>query len=918
MENQQIQYIVDPYKPESTVRFDASERFQYKVFDSVMQALTENINEAQRYAKKLSNIAAHYVDQNTPQDIEIDRVHNTLFIDGDRGTGKTAFIQNLKAMIDAESNSLASKIHILPSIDPTLLVEDEHFINVIIARIHRSVENRMMSGCSFNEAAEERYNKVLKKLTDSLTSSAKSESRKHYTGLDRILNYDQGNQLEQNWHLYLGECTTILGCNAFVVLLDDVDMALDKAYDLLETIRRYLSCPLVIPIVTGFIPLYLDEVERSFNKQQVEGVTAKRLAREYLIKVFPEHQRFYLSTIADLFNQIHVKLKVGAQQKQIKLTSVDKVIGNFAYPMINGEEDSRPTFILNKLNARRLVQGIKLFLPFLEMIFAIDRQDKLLPIDIEEQSIHQLFWQKWQLYSNINNWRFDEALAALESKRLDSPALRFSQELLFNAAKQNKEVATKEQYDFQAVNLEWLDTALNSENLGRSRRGGEKYLLSEQRLLERQKNIVEARPMYTLDKFPAIDFLIGEGKGASSTSISQRKIKIMLNNAEVDTNASAMLIGLFTSNEFYLLEGYSYRFLVWGKFFELLFDPLWLDSDSIKDKAVLQDRYTKMLFSRAFHSYPAIFPTKGLDTYSGEDDDTKSIESASGEAIQQPLEAAIKAYVELLSNDPKYTNKLMQLSKYRKAGVSRLIHLVFNKVFTQLGVIRRSRLLQRTDVSSSTLFHLAQRFKMITLNAIASFIKTDGVVLLNVANGTNVGDDASFKSSGAYSNNVKPILESDDKSHPYFELLNFFDKHPLFEFIGLKEHLDKLNSREHIPIDFRVFNGVPNDSGMFVEQFFSEFSRDDKVFAEKLDKGFKALAQSTEVISYNDIEPWLFDTVQNIWVKNKLQIKALIEYYFLVDKLRKAIDPDKETSPKWHGRQLNRLLNEIEKEQSKK
>lgn len=55
--------------------------------------------------------------------------------------------------------------------------------------------------------------------------------------------------------------------NALVVLIDDVDMAFDKGFDVLEVVRKYLASPFLIPIVAGDMKLYKEIIETQFMEK---------------------------------------------------------------------------------------------------------------------------------------------------------------------------------------------------------------------------------------------------------------------------------------------------------------------------------------------------------------------------------------------------------------------------------------------------------------------------------------------------------------------------------------------------------------------------------------------------------------------------------------------------------------------------
>ncbi|PSU55698.1 hypothetical protein CTM75_19505, partial [Photobacterium phosphoreum] len=105
--------------------------------------------------------------------------HNAILVSGQRGTGKTVFLRNSEklwrqACKNTEGNKKniqESELKFLCVIDPTMLVNNDHFSNVIIAQIHYVVEQKIKksSGChGVSEQDKTHFYNSLKKLADAL------------------------------------------------------------------------------------------------------------------------------------------------------------------------------------------------------------------------------------------------------------------------------------------------------------------------------------------------------------------------------------------------------------------------------------------------------------------------------------------------------------------------------------------------------------------------------------------------------------------------------------------------------------------------------------------------------------------------------------------------------------------------------
>ena len=80
-------------------------------------------------------------------DITDCRFHDTIFIDGDRGVGKTAFMVNIENYYKNLAKIESPKYIFLKPVDPTLLEHTEKFLGVILGKIVEMVSKRLKNNC---------------------------------------------------------------------------------------------------------------------------------------------------------------------------------------------------------------------------------------------------------------------------------------------------------------------------------------------------------------------------------------------------------------------------------------------------------------------------------------------------------------------------------------------------------------------------------------------------------------------------------------------------------------------------------------------------------------------------------------------------------------------------------------------------
>ncbi|PUE66578.1 hypothetical protein [Arcobacter caeni] len=422
-----------------------------------MNEIIININEAnkaQKYQnenelfqidafKRVSEILKEHKVGRDTNDITDCRFHDTIFIDGDRGVGKTAFMVNIENYYKNIAKIEKPNYIFLKPVDPTLLEHTEKFLGVIFGKIVEMVSKRLKNNCLDeddyyldsncdrkykNEKPAknciDEYYKALENLSKSL-SSVSSLENKQDVGIEEIASYKSSQKLEQYAHEFFQIVSTMFGVNAIVMLIDDVDMAFDKGFDVLEVVRKYLASPFLIPIVAGDMKLYREIVETRFKekiqffkdvkylkdlnsdlknsdeyKEKIKLVD--NLVEQYLHKVFPSEYHIKLKDIFAILKLNTVKIEIkGNQIPYEDLKDFEIRVINWG---INQKEFTHQVFTNN---TRDFVQ----YLYHKKVIF-----EKIFDKDYNKNSYEEKNEKK--SYTIITN-RFDDLI---KKKIIDNPA----------------------------------------------------------------------------------------------------------------------------------------------------------------------------------------------------------------------------------------------------------------------------------------------------------------------------------------------------------------------------------------------------------------------------------------------------------------------------------------------------------------
>lgn len=284
---------------------------------------------------------------------DFEGVYKTILVEGGRGTGKTTF---LKSFFNKNIQKELSEVEILPFLDPTRIEDKSSIFLTIIALIKETVSNKFNE--KVNEAGIEYrkkcWNDKLEKLAKGLSSINESPKTPYYWDDDFMI-MEKGLSstisafnLRENFKLLVKDSLELLGKKAFLLIVDDVDTDCNKAWKLLETLRKYLCIQEFITIISGNIELFSLEVKQElrkrfddaskFNQKNAEKQVTE-LTDQYIRKIFPPEYRVSLPNLSyvmnekDIFNynrpHIEIKYDESLYSRSLKefITEILRILG---------------------------------------------------------------------------------------------------------------------------------------------------------------------------------------------------------------------------------------------------------------------------------------------------------------------------------------------------------------------------------------------------------------------------------------------------------------------------------------------------------------------------------------------------------------------------------------------------------------
>jgi hypothetical protein len=263
-------------------------------------------------------------------------VHNAILVSGSRGSGKSTFLHGLagkSAIPEAEGGRaprVTYQVQWLPVLDPTLVESGEHPLITLISRLN----GRVQAHPSHDAKTTRAYEDALRDLAGSLAGLEGVGPPELYRDWEdpdvivegRLEKAVSGTVLAGRVDALVRAAARVVGCDAFGIILDDVDTHFDKGWPVIEMLRRYLTSQRLVVVIAGDIDLYSKLVRaaqyRNFGAELLRNDRAHRdhhrdedrqpwqedrikrlvdeLEAQYLMKVVKPENRVALRTLAEL------------------------------------------------------------------------------------------------------------------------------------------------------------------------------------------------------------------------------------------------------------------------------------------------------------------------------------------------------------------------------------------------------------------------------------------------------------------------------------------------------------------------------------------------------------------------------------------------------------------------------------------
>ena len=727
------------------------------------------------------------------------REHNAISIDGARGTGKTAVLVNLKSYL--KDWDVLKDVHILDPVDPTLLENgDSLFLHIIVAAVLHDNDVKEQQRITPNKARS--LNQTLEKLAQSL-ESVETQQERH--GMDKVRAMYSNKQLADCVQDFFREVLSLLDKQLLILPIDDVDTSLNRAFENLEIVRRYLATPHVLPIVCGDRSLYDEVTWRDFHgrltkdssyRRKVAYEKAVELAAEYQRKILPFTRRLTMPEVSSYWQwgpvgeeAADTRVTLGNANDAMPLANFISWLEIFLTGPVNGFESSRPSLPIPSIRA--LSQLIRHCHDLILELPAEIRTAK------DELNV-RISWQmppKLQDEADKTTELQDEADKAAKQKRNE-----FAHNLVNYFCFEPKAGAA---YLILLAKLHWqewyessssqhrslLDTPLfqplthataNFELFDKADDLSAWPIVLNGRLPEEW--LAGIKSQKTILPYPVAEVGVNSSKGWDYIKEIQ---SLSIQGLQVDQRKKAsFLISLLAQNNFYT-NAKKTMLLNIGRVFELLISSI-VGPLSVEEIHAIMGR-------APFFSTAALAPTK---TITFNEKENKS-NGGGDEGLEEPQNAEydINLIAEQLYQEIEMWRQTCHVNQIDLAPW--LVYKVFNKVYSQ---VASDEYVPNGMKRIRTALNMVAHSFYATWFAFGSFEKGELFGLPNVIATTNINPEnlKNYKSNDQFNVNIKPILEAFDKNNSLRAVSIVLAEHPLKKWIDEVINLDWPKSEENL------------------------------------------------------------------------------------------------------------------------
>lgn len=364
---------------------------EYKI--KIEKGSTFNNSIFKKVYQNAANCIVEIIDQSENEkgvSISNDSNNNIVAFTGERGTGKSSsMISFAEALIQKENlchkyffkdekyNLInQNKIISLNVIDPSLFKGGDNLFEIIISKMFSKFQDKIDS--KTEELNHDQKRELIKRFQDVFNNLKVVHNGKKEVydkeAIEALSDLAYGTNLKNSFFKLVDSYIKFIGDNSkfLLIVIDDFDLNISGAYDMLEDIRQFLIQKNIILFIACKIEQLQDSVEQKireeFNimlggKANYLSDNPNEMSSRYLFKLIPVNRRCYLPILS--YNDSSLELKY--KDELIKIDSIEKSILDSIY------RTTGFLFLVKRENVNFLIpKNLREFIHFYKFIKSIE------------------------------------------------------------------------------------------------------------------------------------------------------------------------------------------------------------------------------------------------------------------------------------------------------------------------------------------------------------------------------------------------------------------------------------------------------------------------------------------------------------------------------------------------------------------
>lgn len=309
-------------------------------------------NEALTLINSIIELQKMYKSDNNVKKVVYPSINNRVLFMGQRGCGKTSVILSLANYLENDTAKYSSKdekgsdvlhdikckFHCLPIVDPSHFDNNNNILLTVITSMFSEAKRKMNEAGDKSDTANreellKQFEKVFKSL-DAIKSEVSS-----YT-LESLNRKSDAEDLREKMNDLVAKYLKYLSAgedSRLVLLIDDIDMSVSHAPEMLEQLRKYLELDNLIILMSANLGQLTNEMREKYSSafqytlkdsNQALSIDVEDLATKYLLKLFPTSRRINVERRVSqlLETDLDGVIKVDPTDKTKPLGNFQKVI----------------------------------------------------------------------------------------------------------------------------------------------------------------------------------------------------------------------------------------------------------------------------------------------------------------------------------------------------------------------------------------------------------------------------------------------------------------------------------------------------------------------------------------------------------------------------------------------------------------